>query len=314
MREKRVFAQRSKVLKSDEVKKKYFLVFEGEKTEHIYFDAVLSQSKTIGINPLIELIPILRGHSEHGWSNPKKLLECVISYLQEKESGCITYETLINYIMDYLYDTKIIKIGSSMASSLFESIGNVCITSMQKKLDDEIINISKEADEFLKLLDNELNISNIDKIAKFIKETIQSEVGTYDKDIDVICLIVDRDMHSFTEKQYNYVLETCKKYGFHLCVSNPCFEFWLLLHFDDIQKIDKEKLLKNEKVSKKHTYVTKELKNRYKSYNKNCYNAEKLILKIDHAIKNEKLFEQSNDRLINSVGSNIGLLIEMMRN
>lgn len=35
MREKRTFAERTKVLKSDEVIKKYFLVFEGSDTEVI---------------------------------------------------------------------------------------------------------------------------------------------------------------------------------------------------------------------------------------------------------------------------------------
>lgn len=40
MREKRNFAKRSQVLQSNEARKKYFLVYEGSKTEEIYFDAV----------------------------------------------------------------------------------------------------------------------------------------------------------------------------------------------------------------------------------------------------------------------------------
>jgi len=40
MREKKSFAIRTKVLASDEVRKKYFLVFEGENTEKIYFEAL----------------------------------------------------------------------------------------------------------------------------------------------------------------------------------------------------------------------------------------------------------------------------------
>lgn len=39
MRESRTFAERTKVLKSDEAIKKYFLVYEGKDTEVIYFDA-----------------------------------------------------------------------------------------------------------------------------------------------------------------------------------------------------------------------------------------------------------------------------------
>lgn len=36
MRERRTFAERTKVLKSDEGKRKFFLVYEGASTEEIY--------------------------------------------------------------------------------------------------------------------------------------------------------------------------------------------------------------------------------------------------------------------------------------
>lgn len=64
MRESRTFAERTKVLKSDETIKKYFLIYEGTNTEMIYFDAVRSLREEIGINPLIELVPVIRSFSE----------------------------------------------------------------------------------------------------------------------------------------------------------------------------------------------------------------------------------------------------------
>ena len=83
MRESRTFAERAKVVKSDEARKKYFLVYEGSDTEVIYFDAICALREDIGISPLIELIPIIRSFSEEGWSNPKKILDRVIENLQE---------------------------------------------------------------------------------------------------------------------------------------------------------------------------------------------------------------------------------------
>lgn len=50
MREGRTFAERTKVLKSDEAIKKYFLVYEGSDTEVIYFDAIRFLREDIGIN------------------------------------------------------------------------------------------------------------------------------------------------------------------------------------------------------------------------------------------------------------------------
>lgn len=38
MREKKTFAQRTETRKTDETKKKYFLVFEGDYTEELYFE------------------------------------------------------------------------------------------------------------------------------------------------------------------------------------------------------------------------------------------------------------------------------------
>lgn len=85
MREKKNFARRSRVLASAEARKKYFLVYEGEETEQIYFDAVNEQKDSLGINPLIELIPVMRSYSEVGWSNPKKILDRVLLNLEEDE-------------------------------------------------------------------------------------------------------------------------------------------------------------------------------------------------------------------------------------
>lgn len=72
MRERRTFAERTKVLKSDEGKRKFFLVYEGASTEEIYFNALDNSGVYTDKNPLIELVPLIRSYSEDGWSNPKK--------------------------------------------------------------------------------------------------------------------------------------------------------------------------------------------------------------------------------------------------
>ncbi len=59
MRESRAFAERTKALKSNEAKRRYFLVFEGASTEKIYFEALENARNEVEINPLIELVPIV---------------------------------------------------------------------------------------------------------------------------------------------------------------------------------------------------------------------------------------------------------------
>lgn len=246
MRESRTFAERTKVLKSDETIKKYFLIYEGTNTEMIYFDAVRSLREEIGINPLIELVPVIRSFSEEKWSNPKKILDRIIQNLDESAKRTMTYESLMNRIMDYFYDTEIIAMSKVMAYNVWKTI-------------------------------------------------------------------VDRDKDSFVSGQYKYVVDKCKECGFMLCVSNPCFEFWLLLHFDEVLSLDKDKLLNNPKMNAKRRYAEYSLKIVYPGYRKSSYCAERFVKNIDIAIENEKKFCEDINELEHTVGSNIGVLIEEMR-
>ncbi|MCI8298755.1 MAG: RloB domain-containing protein [Lachnospiraceae bacterium] len=101
--------------------------------------------------------------------------------------------------------------------------------------------------------------------------------------------------------------------GFGLYVTNPCFEFWLLLHFDGVFDLDEDKLLENPKITSKRRYVEHELRRFLPGYKKSSYRAEKLVKDIDLAINNEKEFCEDVVELENSVGSNIGKLITDMR-
>ena len=114
MREKRNFAERTKISKLVLFSKKYFLVFEGNRTEGIYFNAINELKDKIGINPLIEIISIERTYTEEGWSHPKKILEQLLKDLKEIENGELSYKTLIDKIMwiiieDEKFSSKILK-------------------------------------------------------------------------------------------------------------------------------------------------------------------------------------------------------------
>ena len=314
MRESRTFAERTKVLKSDEVMKKYFLVYEGSDTEVIYFDAIRSLREDIGINPLIELIPIIRSFSEEGWSNPKKILNRVIENLKESKEQSISYESLLNRIMDYLYETKVITTSKVMARNIWKTMHLACVEQLQKSLGDVVGDIEHDCNTLIKVLEEEYEVVNIvEDISGIIKEGGL----TYEEGFDQICFIVDRDKDSFLStpenNQYKYVLDKCNEMGFQFCVTNPCFEFWLLLHFDEVFDLDEEKLLDNPKATAKRRYAENELRRIYPGYNKTFYHAEILVKNIDKAIENEKKFCEDIEKLECCVGSNIGKLIENMR-
>ena len=312
MRERKNFAERTRISKEDRTRKKYFLVFEGNRTEGIYFNAINELKDKIGINPLIEIISIERTYTEEGWSHPKKILEQLLKDLKEIENGELSYKTLIDKIMwiiieDEKFSSKILKEISP--EEIIEDIKNEI-----ESLDNIVENIEEDCEFFLNMIIKKffLTIEEIPNILETVLKNIENEQITYSEDIDKMCLIVDRDKKSFKEEQYNYVKEECKKKNFKFFVTNPCFEFWLLLHFDEVHSINREELLENKRVNSKVRYVQSELK-KYFPYNKNRYNAELLIEKIDLAIENEKSFCEDIEEIKDELGSNVGLLIQELK-
>lgn len=283
MRESRTFAERAKVLKSDEARKKYFLVYEGSDTEVIYFDAICALREDIGISPLIELIPIIRSFSEEGWSNPKKILDRVIENLQESKESYSSYESLLNRIMDYLYETRVITTSRVLAKNIWKTMQEICSEQLQKSLYDKVDDIENSCKKVLDALKNQYEVVNI---VGDISGIIREGGLTYEEGFDQICLIVDRDRESFLSKpennQYKYVL-------------------------------DKEKLLENPRVTSKRRYVEDKLREFFPGYSKSSYRAEPLVRDVDRAIENEKRFCEDIVELEYSVGSNIGRLLSHIR-
>lgn len=132
MRESRAFGIRTKVLKSDEVIKKYFLVFEGAVTEQIYFDEIRLSHEKVGISELIEIVPILRSFSEKGWSNPKKILERIIESLNEKKFNKITYESLINKMLAYFEDHDLFINNHKLETEMGNMMKQICLNKLKK--------------------------------------------------------------------------------------------------------------------------------------------------------------------------------------
>jgi len=305
LRIQREFGVRTKKLHDSEVKKKYLLVYEGEQTELQYFEGINSNRKALEINPLIELKPILRSFDEKGWSNPKKLLDRLLEYKKELMNDVFSIKSLITKILDFLNLDGII---STVA------IRDKIINYLKNEKD--IVDFNDEVDiedVLISVKDCLVEITDISSIIPKLKSYIKSQNILFDKEIDRICLIVDRDKESFisTPKndQYGYVVKKCKENGIEFYITNPCFEFWLLLHFDEVCSVDKKSLLENPKVNSKIRYVEAELKKLVSGYRKNDIKFEFYLDRIENAIINQKNFCENVDDLKDNIGSNLASLI-----
>lgn len=314
MREKRKFGERSKALSSNEPHKKYFLIYEGNETEVKYFEAIEENKQKLGINALVELVPISRSYSERGWSNPKKMLEGLLSTLKESAKDKIRYNTLIEHITDYFYEQNFFGKDEIQLKDFFNKLQFFCENILKVKLESRVnkSELEKICTRMIKYLRRFYNFENF---VINVKEIISPIGLTYEEDFDKICFIIDRDRKSFTEQQYLKVLQECKRLKFGFYLSNPCFEFWLFLHFPQATSLseeEKQNLVLNPK-SGKYTYAEKKLREVFPHYQKTKYNVSELMTKIDVAIANEKLFCEDEENLKNELGSRVGILIYEMR-
>lgn len=312
MRESRVFGQRTQPEQSKEPKKKYFLFTEGDVTEQIYFKAIKEKSRELGIHPLIELRIMERSESEKGWSHPKKIVNRIVDLMAEKKSKTISYQTMIDIVLDYIKD-------HIKQQNLWDQIKKKILEEFQTQvLEMDVENIDEECRRIQKII-NTFNVDiateekNWDKIIREVSKVVNKGAFTYEKDFDKVCVIVDRDRESFTQKQYGEVLAICKEEGFDFHVTNPCFEFWLLLHVTDHVE-NREEILANKKKTNKRGAVEIELKKVYPYFQKTEYNPDFFVANIDKAVENARKFCEDIHELENRLGSSLGKLMVEIRN
>ena len=143
---------------------------------------------------------------------------------------------------------------------------------------------------------------------------IQDFAAKYDMDEDdQLWVVVDKDR--WTEQMLSGVAKKCSqnKY-FNFCLSNPCFELWLILHLEDVAQYSKEdmtRLSENKKVKTKgDTWTKKRLRGLMGSYSESKYDATILLPKIEEAIERARNLDSNpNDRWPQSVGTRVYQLV-----
>lgn len=316
MREKKTFARRTRSLTSDEPRRKYLLVYEGKDTERIYFEGVNENRDRIGIDPLIELVPIARSYSEEGWSNPRAILDRVVQNLDETKTSVITYETLMNWIMEYLEEEDIAVNNRPLKKYYWDALDRICREKLCVSKSQTVDDIDGACTAIADALKEETGLENItENSSRFI----ENRGIMYQEGFDKICFVIDRDRKSFTSGsgQYEYVLDRCKEKGFGFYLTNPCFEFWLLLHMEDLSDLDEEKLLENGMATSTMNYAEHELRRKLReaggpNFKKGGYNPSWFMERISMAIANERMYCEDEAGLEHNIGSRVGILLEEM--
>ncbi len=290
MRIKEPFAQ-ERPSEEKSYRAKYFIASEGQTTEPRYFEklnhSIISENVTI--------INILRDYANLGNSNPTYLIKLLQEFLNNND-----------------LEISVAELKNKIANWNHENHNKINLNAINAELD-KIYKSNKYKIPYddLESLFMHLFKSDIYKdLASHFSLYFVAQDVTYSPTTDSLNMVIDRDKDSFTEKQYDEVTKFCNDNNVNLYVSNPNFEFWLLLHFKEVEYEDNEKMFENPKVGSRR-YLEKRLHDICK-YTKTKFLFEPFEKNIHEAILREKNYEENVHKLKNNLGTNVGKLVNQI--
>lgn len=262
-----------------EPKRVVFLSTEGTKTEVQYFNFIEKYREQLGVDAIVH-IEVLRRYDAN--SDPENVLELLEEYIRFRENKM--FEKIIDSLSIKNYSIDFIKSYLENPSSLSR----------------------KDCNKFEAVLKEEhLDLLYLDFLSKYHGED------------DAFGIVIDRDCGSHSIEQMNRVLGKCMKKNYLCYITNPCMEFWQLLHVSDVATEYAESLediLRNELDEKKNSFVSNLLY--VKTGQRKAIQAKTFeqfyLPNIDLAVERAKGFAPS-DQLLEKLGSNLWELIELLR-
>lgn len=276
-------------------KSKYFIASEGSNSEPLYFDGLNNSIITENIT----IVNILRDYATLCNSHPSFIIKMMKEFVLNVTQDEITVLELLNKIKNFIFENKYLIDIKQIEESLLLMYGKR----------DKRINKAELNQLFLVLFKADI----YKDLAENFPLYFDAQNVTYSPDVDKLNIVIDRDKQNFKDKQYDEVLEFCEIYHVNLYVSNPTFEFWLLLHFPCVLDENVNDLYENKYINSKHRYLEKLLHSKCK-YKKSQLNFTVFEPYVKDAIKREKYFEEDIVKLKNNLGSNVGLLVKDMTN
>lgn len=262
-------------------KKIYFISVEGVATEVEYLQGLSDYRTELGINALVN-IEVLRRKTKDGYSAPEQVIELLEEYLSLREAG----------------------------NNIFSDIPD----EIKNNFSPDFIQLYIETPESIS--PKERNRFELALRKTGYDLAYRKYLSKYTSNFDEFCILIDRDAGSHSSEDMNFILQYCKENNYRCFITNPCFEFWLLLHFSDVYEeyLDQFDLIReNKKVSNAHTFVSNELSVKAHHGKKGIAFKEKYLPHIEEAIIRASKFASDNEALITDIGCNIWILIKEMQ-
>ena len=261
------------------IKRVVFLSVEGEVTERRYFEFVRESRETLGIKSVVEIHVLRRGDSS---SSPEKVVELLENYLEVRNNN------------DFLAEVDKLEL---------------------KHYDKEFIHKYLEAPDTI-------DVKEKRQFEGFLKEEQQDLTyllflnkfkGSDNGENDVFGIVIDRDAGNHSPENMARIFDECDEKGYRCFLTNPRFEFWLLLHVADVKSEYPDELEKmldfNDETVDKHLL---EKTGGGKKIQRKTFDTY-FLPNIDTAIERANGLCTSRNKLLDQLGSTLGVLFELLR-
>lgn len=157
-------------------------------------------------------------------------------------------------------------------------------------------------------------ISNPKALIEFAERQKKVESNKFDQSHDKMVIVFDADIYKRDSAKYKEILELGE--GNILAVTNPSFELFLLLHYDnsyeELIKPNEEEILENKKKGKRRVIAALFTEKSGMNPKENSSVGE-LASCIDIATEQEKLLNQDISLAIGNLTSNVASIIQKIR-
>ena len=263
---------------TSEVKRLFFLSVEGDLTEPSYFENLNRTLREFGIGDVI--IHVLQ-HPRDGLVSPDDVYALLEECISLREKGELLPVPVIEKLRQEFSEAEI-----------------------KAFLRDDCDSPTEKRHKFNEVL---LSLGINTDYRKFL--------ATRPSSSDRFAVVIERDCHSHSRECLERIARQCGDKGFNFCLSNPCFEFWLLLHLVSADSLIRpEELAKiqvNGHISKNHTYVSRRVSAMAKHAK---YISERSFNKyykpnIEQAMSAATKFATTPDAVLDNVGTTVPLMI-----
>ena len=261
------------------IKRVVFLSVEGEVTERRYFEFVRESRETLGIKSVVEIHVLRRGDSS---SSPEKVVELLENYLEVRNNT------------DFLAEVDKLELKHYDKEFIHKYLEAPDTIDVKEK---------RQFEGFLK--EEQLDLTYLLFLNKF--------KGSDNGENDVFGIVIDRDAGNHSPENMARIFDECDEKGYRCFLTNPRFEFWLLLHVADVKSEYPDELEKmldfNDETVDKHLL---EKTGGGKKIQRKTFDTY-FLPNIDTAIERANGLCTSRNELLDQLGSTLGELFELLR-